>query len=504
MKSVKWLLALALVVGIGFAIGVSCSNNGTGSHVSVGNPDVMIQNLRTESCTVKQGGAQNFNVISRCCFPATNPKIPSCWGFNPDAPYVAPYLPDADGQEQHNASGLYDSSMTVSLAYRLAENEAVVLVGKTPPPVTYFSYVPYLFIRYSQELGRYVRIFATMTDTINHRNIKTSGTPDGSGDDPFDKDTVVIVTADRNTDRLVRRAAVQAGYSESIINTLIIPSEIARMGLEAGKDEFVIFNRLALPPEDEASKKKFNDYLSAPGIRAFRVTPNEGGIEAFATPAVTARASGANENSMTDSVVSLRRAILSQYAAYTAKEHDTKIWIPEGRDCIASNMECIGENHDTVYLRMPGSTTDYPVSGPELFTLSENADEFAIVYGVNHVATGKATYHSISAYGNDRLNGLVTLTHRSFTGSAAKYLPNDPNANKLYVAKVARHCSADETDPCMEIPAGGCPVDDLTNYGSPADAKLFLVIRAYVDPATNVGPSPEEILFDRTIHMTRG
>ncbi len=120
------------------------------------------------------------------------------------------------------------------------------------------------------------------------------------------------------------------------------------------------------------------------------------------------------------------------------------------------------------------------------------------------MATGKATYHSISAYGNDRLNGLVTLTHRSFTGSAAKYLPNDPNANKLYVAKVARHCSADETDPCMEIPAGGCPVDDLTNYGSPADAKLFLVIRAYVDPATNVGPSPEEILFDRTIHMTRG
>jgi len=504
MKSIKVLLALGVVIGIGFAISVSCSNNGTGSGVSVGNPNFMIQNLQAEGCTVKQGGAQNFNVISRCCYPAANPKIPSCFGFNPDAPYVAPYLPDAEGQEQHNASGLYDSNMTVSLAYRLAKNEAVVLVGKTPPSVTYFSYVPYIFIRYSQEMGRYVRIFATMTDTINHRNIKTTGTPDGIGDDPFEKDTVVIVTADRNTDRLVRQAAVKAGYSESIINTLVIPSEIARMGLEAGKDEFVILNRMALPPEDEASKKKFNDYLSAPGIRAFRVMPNEAGIEAFGTPVVIARGSGTSENSMTESLESLRGAILSRYATYTAKEHDTKIWIPEGRDCIASNMECIGENHDTVYLRMPGSTTNYPVSGPELFTLSENADDFVIVYGVNHVAMGKATYHSVSAYGNDRLNGLVTLTHRSFAGSAAKYLPNDPNANKLYVVKVARRCSADETDPCMEIPAGGCPVDDLTNYGSPVDAKLFLVIRAYVDPETNVGPSPDEILFDRTIHMTGG
>jgi len=232
--------------------------------------------------------------------------------------------------------------------------------------------------------------------------------------------------------------------------------------------------------------------------------PKTRGMDPFATPAVTVRGSGTNENSMVDSLAALRKAILARHATYTAEEYDTKTWIPEGRECVALNMECIGENHDTVYLRMPGSITDYPVAGPRLFTLSENPNDFMIVYGVNHVITGKATYHSVSAYGNDRLNGLVTLTHRDFAGSASKYLPNDPNANSLYVVKVARHCSANETDPCLEIPAGGCPVNDIKSYGSPTAAEMFLVIRAYVDPASNVGPSPGEILFDRAIHMTGG
>lgn len=504
MKPIPWLLVLAATVGIGVAINLSCGNHRAADAVSVGNAEALIQSLGADGCTVQEGGAGYFNMIAYCCTPAATPKLPSCFGFNPDAPYVAAFLPDADGQAQHNASGLYDPDMRFSAGYRLAANEAIVLVGKTPPPVTYFSYVPYLFIRYSQAMGRYVKIFATMTDTVHYRNIKTAGTPHGRGDDPFDKDTLVVITADRRTDRRVRQAAVQAGYSESIMNTLVLPSEIARLGLERGRDEFMMINRMALPPEDEASKAKFNNYLRAPGIRVFRVRPKTGGADPFATPRVTARGSGTNENSMAASLASLRRAILDRHATSAAEEYATKIWIPEGRDCIASNMECIGENHDTVYLRIPGSATDDPVAGPPMFTLSDDPRDFVVVYGVNHVAMGKAIYHSVSAYGNDRLNGLATLTNRDFAGSAARYLPGDPNAGSLYVVKVARRCSAEETDPCLEIPAGGCPVDDMKHYGSPSGAELFLVIRAYVDPASNVGPSPGEILFDRAIRMTGG
>jgi len=506
MKTRRWkAIAASFCLLITSCFILTCfddNDDDSGSGVSVGDPDRLVNYLASVGMVVKEGGAGYFNMIQRCCMPVENPKLPSCFGFNPDAPYIAAFIPDADDQKTPNNSGLYDPSYTFSAAYRLDTNEALVLVGKTPPKVTYFSYVPYLFIRYDQSLGGYLKLFSTMTDTINFTNIKTAGTPYGEPGDPFDQNMVLIVTPDKETDRLVRLSAEKAGYSRSIINTLVIPPEIARLGLDAGKDEFMVLNRLALPPEDEASKKKFNDYLQAPGVRVFRVSPKSQVEDPLETPVVTDRESGANENGLADSVASLRQAILTAYSGYQTREYETRVWIPEGRECIEQNMECIGENHDTVYLRMPGSITDYPVAGPELFILSNDPDDFLIVYGVNHVKTQKAVYHSVSVYGNDRLNGIVTLTNRIFEGSTVFLLPNDPNADKLYAIKVARTCLGNENIPCLEVPTGGCPVDDLNNYGAAPDQELFLVVRAYVDPETGVGPSPDEIIFDQTIHLT--
>ena len=507
MNKLFWVISLLLVIVFGSIIIFACQtgddDDNNGVDVTVGDPDKLVDNLEADEFVVKEGGAGFFNMISKCCMPAEDPKLPSCFGFNPDAPYVASYIPNANGQDEPNAAGLSDATGTYSAAYRLGSNEAVVIVGKTPPEVTYFSYVPYLFIRYDATIENYVKIFATMTDTINLMNIKTTGTPNGKQGDPFDKDMMMIVTADKETDRLVRLAAVKAGYSESIINTMIIPADIARMGLDLGRDEFMLLNRMALPPDDADAQKKFQDYLETPAIRVFRVSPGSDATDPFAAPAVTSRTSGSNENSYAESVAALRQAILDKYSDYAAEEYETKLWIPEGRDCVEQNMECIGENHDTIYLRMPGSTTDYPVAGPKLFTLSDDPNDFLMVYGVNHVKAGKSVYHSVSIYGNERLNGIITLTNRIFEGSAEAYLPeDDPNADDLFVVKVARHCAAEETDPCLEVPVGSCPVDDMEDYGATLDQELFLVIRAYANPTTHVGPSPEEVIFDKTIHFT--
>ncbi|MBC8456637.1 MAG: hypothetical protein H8D67_01410 [Deltaproteobacteria bacterium] len=271
IKTVNWFLLAIVVLFVCFSLFFACQ--GDDDKVSVGDPDALVDNLEQDGFVVKEGAAGYFNMIQGCCTPAEEPKLPSCFGFNPDAPYVASGLPDADGQDEPNASGLYDPTMTFSAGYRLAPDEAVVIAGKTPPEVTYFSYVPYLFIRYDPTIGNYVKIFATMTDTINFMNIKTTGTPNGAQGNPFDEDTLIIVTADEETERRVRQAAVTAGYSESIINTIVLPAEFARLGLEAGKDEFIILNRLALPPEDEQAVQAFDDYLETPGVRVFRASP---------------------------------------------------------------------------------------------------------------------------------------------------------------------------------------------------------------------------------------
>ena len=67
--------------------------------------------------------------------------------------------------------------------------------------------------------------------------------------------------------------------------------------------------------------------------------------------------------------------------------------------------------------------------------------EFLMIYGVNHVATGKASYHSINVY--ESKVGKVPLggaDDRVFSGTATPYLPGDPAANLMYAFKVSRSC----------------------------------------------------------------
>jgi hypothetical protein len=86
--------------------------------------------------------------------------------------------------------------------------------------------------------------------------------------------------------------------------------------------------------------------------------------------------------------------------------------------------------------------------------LGDDSNEFIIVYGVNHVATGKAMYSNFAVYGADVWNGARAITDAAFNGSAEEYLPDNPNAKYLYVYKLARNCS--ESDQyCYEVPYGG-------------------------------------------------
>jgi hypothetical protein len=118
-----------------------------------------------------------------------------------------------------------------------------------------------------------------------------------------------------------------------------------------------------------------------------------------------------------------------------------------------------------------------------------------IVYGPNHVATGKVVYSNVSVYGRFALNGVGSVDNSSFP-TAEQFLPGNPLAKYLYVYKIARHCGPSEDIPCLPVktapPADGFRVID------PA----FLAFRAYVEASTKVGPTFEEVLYDQAIKFS--
>ena len=69
-------------------------------------------------------------------------ELESCNGNN-NAAYHAAAVPMLHGQ----------AGTSSELEFRIRRNEAVVLVGKTPPPCDYFSYACYRYWRYEQGWG---------------------------------------------------------------------------------------------------------------------------------------------------------------------------------------------------------------------------------------------------------------------------------------------------------------------------------------------------------------
>ena len=72
-----------------------------------------------------------------------------------------------------------------------------------------------------------------------------------------------------------------------------------------------------------------------------------------------------------------------------------------------------------------------------------------------------------------------------------------PGIEKFYAWKIARNCNKDPT--CLEAKLTP-PVWDVVCAGKIApDAPVRLAFRQYMEPATKVGPTEAELIFDRVI-----
>ena len=484
-----------MLLAVGFAVLIG---TGLGEDVDIGDVEAFKQALEVDGFTVQQGGLGFFDFMKLY----DSGVLPSVYGNNPATKYLLYLVPPASG---HEVTGTISEiiqflgvNSKVTPFWSLRPDEAVVFVGRTPPECRYFSLDQFLMERTYGDETRW--IFAPFGDTVNNMVINTEGTPDGSPGNPYDQTTIVVSTADKGIDQRIRAAAQNAGYSEGIINTLVLPSAMLNLGVENDSDTFAVFIRGSLFADEQAG----NDYIDNKPAAVFRITPNESAEpDPYDMPEIRVQGTGTTEFDLMDDLEELRIAILDRYADLNATELPTSIGLNAGTDYIQTGFDGYGPTNDALYLWTATQTIASPTPPfPDLsqyysylqdspITLANDTNEFIIVYGVNHVATGKATYQNFVPYGADIWNGVGMITDQDFNGTAEEYLPDNPDAKYLYVYKIARNCEGDPH--CYELPYG------RGGYGIDLDQPLFIAWRMYLEEATKTGPSYSEIVYDRAI-----
>jgi hypothetical protein len=460
-----------------------------------------ISNLERNGFTVREGAMAQFPMDERCCPDGSG--LP-CSFFNQASKYMVPFVPKLPEQPLFPEYSWYPGDPERGLppnpewagTWQLRPDEALVLVGTTPPPVRYFGLQSYLFFRYNPDMPPglpcppncypYQRLWNNFGDQTNQLTIHSAGTPNGQGGNPFNSLTIYIVTPDREIDARVREAARKAGYSPPIINTEAVPQSLLNLGVGPTDDSFNLLFRAAfgLTEEDAAA---LAEYKAHPPFRVFRVTPNteppEEAANPFPIPEFRRHGTGETEFYLLPAVEELRTAVLDAYDddGLAAQEFNSDQTLCHyGLYGLEQKVDDIGPSIDSLYLH----------TVEDLGTLEP--DEFFIAYGVNHQQTGKAMYMNVTMYGKTKQIAADQVSDADLLGSAADYLPAHPDVDMLYAYKFARDCGEEEN--CLEIPYG-CP-------GMASDESAYIIWRNYLEAATKTGADRSEVILDRVIKFS--
>ena len=411
--------------------------------------------------------------------------------------------------------------LQVDIPFMLAPDEAVVYVGRTPPLCDYFSFVPMHWSRKYPDSCKLTGdfLFASVSDPLNNAWIRTEG-----ADSPFNQTTIVVVTADKGVYERIRQAAIAAGFPGSILNPLVLPSNVLHLGIEPGCDRFMVLMRTANFARQVEGRKYLADIEWG---TVFRVTPRDSAtLQPFAQPAWRDRAWKHEEAlvpGLAEGLERLEAAILRETRHVQARPFQSIRWFYDSSEVLdptkaAYRKYVAGESSDTPYRRI--AEHDEPAD----FLLGE--DDMVVAYGVNHAATGIATYSMFGVYGdwtlshcprqpgdalfvygaNDPVwNGVAGMNSHEFTGSAEQYIPGDPMAPYLYAVRVVRQRRvAGGGKHCVVLP--GARGEKDSRYGPPfyldiigLDKPAFIGYRAYLNPATGSGPAYEDVIPDRAI-----
>jgi hypothetical protein len=349
-------------------------------------------------------------------------------------------------------------------------------------------------------------VFASIGDSVNSLRWNSSA----GGDAPFSRMTGVITSGDATTDAAIRAAFVSAGVSDGVLNSDVISDTRALgtdpLGFGLGSATWSTLWRLALCDDSD----ECDQWMGAPQA-LLRVTPRaEVPHTTVAWPLTTerVRATGRNENSLNDTLNALIERVAAAWTNVSVLQSTAALApLPlEGRTCIATLTNCLGDTRDAAYLDgdepLRSSTPGIQPAGPS-WVLTADPSDFLMVVGVLHnlVDPPMATYTNVATYDVAKSMGVTAMDNTKMAGSARPYFgfagdadASDP-IDMLYAIRVSRSCGPSEPY-CLSV-----PTDPPTFPGIPLTAALTLVERAYVNPQTLVGPDPTELLPPTVLHF---
>ncbi len=399
---------------------------------------------------------------------------------NPNSPYISLVLPKVPGQADPVAS---DGS------FRLREDEALVVIGVTPPQMAYFSFnVHMLRGSLNNEIGPPI-LWIPVADPVSSLTMRTTGST------PFDRPFAVVAAGNRQTKARVHRLLRAVGLG-AMTNDQVISPSLFQLGLGEHSDEFIFAMRTAVPADREA----FDSYLDAlrREVWVLRVRPKtaSGGdqlapvlaADPLPVPPPRVSGTGTTELDLNPTLQILRQRIIDRYPGYAATDLRVDPWFEAPYPGLQRDMVSVLPAQDGV----AGASTDctYLASG----NVEVPQGAFLVAYGADHRATGKATYSSVAVYADAALGfGLVTVQSPDLQGSAHDYIDDQPDADRFYAWTFTR--AASSADHVTTLPNGP--------FARPVDLDTLRVgYRAYAEPATRTHPSTDELLLDRLLMFT--
>jgi hypothetical protein len=417
---------------------------------------------------VRMGEANKQFPIEFCLAGYT----PDANGNNVGVPYFGIQMPPPPGQ---------DSLFSVPLMYNVRADEAVILIGKTPPKCKYFSYRSYLYNRYYDfpPPPKRRKINASLGETTSLYRMR----PDLPLDSMFSRNFAVIMAADSilAAEAKATILAATTAIAPADIHFDILPSgDLFRCGKNFEADWTNILHRVSLFEDTVAQ----NDYMDHPPLEVIQVTRNFPAAPVlWSIHPFMPRTSGITEFNLFHDMELLELGIYE-----TFHQNYDFIWLSstpfnlEAYTAIQQGANAYGDNHDCLY-----TLTDD-------FLLGEN--DIAIAYGVDHTQTGQAVYDNVIIYGSKYFDGFGGLTNEMMAKSARQFFPDSlgPVADKFYAYCFSRHPVPG--NPYVFI----VPADtNNTLAGINVDDSAFLCTRLYVNSLTYIGPDPLEVIIDRFI-----
>ena len=408
----------------------------------------------------------------------------TCYGDNPSSPYGSPYF------------GEYGANPNLA-TLQLDEDEAIVVIFRTPPEMRYYSFNQYLYQRPDSS----VEIFGSLGESLNFRELGTTGSSE-PGAAPFDTYAAVVWTADQSTFATVQADLLQSGLPLQAVNYLPLPQAIPavspdpeydlQMGHGSSSEVFNLLMRTAMP----SNQADFDSYVEENPYYVLRVGPFTH-LQANPSPVVgyPSDNSGVTESSSLQTALNrLVSDIKKNYAgAFTLRKQTSTYTTHTGWNCITELSECTGDNYDSLY------------SHDTAVVRVKSLQDFVIVVGVNHQETGKATYVNFAVYDTKKLASIVSVTDTDLTKQSALYHagvtnPRDPRVKQykdLFAYMFSYDCTGKQY--CIGIPA---PTES-NPVGLQPGAPFFVLGRSYMEPHTLVRPSGAEVVHHQVFVGTQ-